>query len=108
MARPPEPVPLALVLKNVSAETIHLEYGPDFGVIITDPSGNMVWDSTCNRFYPAVGVGRDFAPNEEFTLAVDWAFVDNQSDEVQPGDYTIHGFVRRDWPSLPSPITVLP
>jgi hypothetical protein len=89
-----EPVPLAIVVRNVSQQPVYLETGDStttFDIQVADRSGAMVWRRMHERESLTALHQQTLAPGEEVRFTDTWDQRSNSGARVPPGRYEVHG-----------------
>lgn len=89
-----DPVPLTIVVRNVSQQPVYLETGDStttFDVRVTDRSGKTVWRRMHERESLAALHEQTLAPGEEVRFADTWDQRSNSGARVPQGEYEVHG-----------------
>ena len=118
---PGENVPLTLVVKNTSNQTVTITLGPPESDARVSQGGNTVWRWSDGKAFPAVIGTLRLLPGESRTYTLDWDQRDRQGAQVPRGTYQVKAwfngypdnvqFVQppnpeNDWPVGPILITI--
>ena len=93
-----ETVSMALTLKNVSYEPVRFVTAgiPPHDFVITNGSGEEVWNWKCGKFIMMPLNMASLPPGEELAFVAEWEQVNNRGEPVPAGTYLIRGVLNME------------